>query len=319
MPRFIENTAVLGKIEATYGLDSVPTGGANAIDVSAVTINALNAQNVDRALLRPYFGASEQLVGTAYKTLDFSTEIAGSGSKGVAPAFGPLLRASGLAQIITATSLVEYQPVSSGFDSATLYAYDDGIVHKLLGSRGTFDADLGLGKIPKFAWKFMGLDGGDFAAQPGTVDYAAVQVAQVVTDANSGDIMLGGSYAAGVLSGGTLYGSTGLTFSLGARTVYTPLLGSQSVDVTGREVTGTIQLDLTAAQEVDFLAKVRANTRQSLGFSHGTLAGRKVVVFMPAVQLINPRKTELNNRRMQTFDFRAVPVNGNDEIVIAFL
>lgn len=317
--RYIQNTCILAKRETTYGTDAVPTGGANAIDVSAVTVNPLNAQNVSRDLLRPYFGASEELVGTAHKTLDYSTEIAGSGTLGVAPAFAPLLRACGLAEIITANALVEYQPVSSNFESVSQCVYDDGILHKLLGSRGTFEADFGLGNIPRFAWKWLGLDGGDSVGVPGATNYNAFQVPQVVTDANSGDITLGGTYSAGVISGGTTYGSTGLTFSLGARTGYTPLLGSQEIDLSGREVTGSVQLDLTAAQEVAFLNSVRANTRQSLGFAHGTFAARKVALFFKAVQLTNPRKTELNGRRMQTYDFRAVPVNGNDEMVIAFL
>ena len=58
--RYHRNTAILAKIEATYGTDATPTEAANALLVSNVSINPLNAQNVSRDLIRPFLGGSEQ-------------------------------------------------------------------------------------------------------------------------------------------------------------------------------------------------------------------------------------------------------------------
>jgi hypothetical protein len=86
--------------------------------------------------------------------------------------------------------------------------------------------------------------------------------------------------------------------------------------VTDRAVTGKVQLDLAAAQEVAFMASVKANTLQSVGLMHGIAAGYRVMVFMPAVQLINPSKVDVNGKLMVGFDLRAVPLLGNDELKI---
>ena len=43
MSRLIRNTAILAKIETAYGVDAAPTGAANALLVSNLSINPLNA------------------------------------------------------------------------------------------------------------------------------------------------------------------------------------------------------------------------------------------------------------------------------------
>ena len=80
--RYHRNTAILAKIEATYGTDATPTEAANALLVSNVSINPLNAQNVSRDLIRPFLGGSEQLVGAANIELSFDVELAGAGAAG---------------------------------------------------------------------------------------------------------------------------------------------------------------------------------------------------------------------------------------------
>lgn len=320
MARYARNTAIAAKIETTYRTDATPAGATNAILVSNQTINPLNAQNVDRDLVRPWLGASEQLVGTAYKEVSFDVEIAGSGSAGTAPAFGPLLRACALAEAITVSSRVDYTPISTAFESITLYYADDGVLHKLLGARGDVELALGLGDRPVLRFRFIGIDGGDAAGSISGVSYTAFQKPLVVTDANTGDITLGCSYSAGALSGGTPYGSRGLaSLKLGNALVHNPLLTGEEIDITQREVTGSFQLDLTAAQEVTLMATVKANGTQGLGFQHGTAAGNIALIHVPNAQLLNPSKQDMNGRRLIGYDFRGVPgAAGNDDVRLVF-
>ena len=44
-----------------------------------------------------------------------------------------------------------------------------------------------------------------------------------------------------------------------------------------------------------------------------------MLVFMPAVQLINPKKVEKQGRRLIGYDMRIVPSSGNDELKIVAL
>lgn len=314
--RYIRNTAILAKIETTYGTDSVPTGGANAILVSNLNFNPLNAQNVDRDLIRPYFGASEQLVGTANVQLGFDVELAGAGAAGTAPAYGPLLRACGMAETVSAGSRVEYLPVSSTFESNSIYWYDDGVLHKLLGARGNVQLAMGIGEKPVMRFSFTGIDGGVSAAALPSTTLTAFQRPLVMTDTNSGDITLGCTYATGSLSGGTAYPSRGLSIDLGNSVNHIPLLGGESIDISARAVTGSFELDLTAAQEVTFAATVKANSTQTLGIQHGTTAGNIIVLHAPAVQLIDYNLSELNEKRLVSYNARLVPSSGNDELRI---
>jgi hypothetical protein len=96
------NRLLLAKIEGTYGQDSSPTG-VNAILVRNLNPTPQDGESVGRDLIRPYLGNSPQLPGSIRGAVGFEVEMAGSGTAGTAPAYGPLLRACGLAEKILAT------------------------------------------------------------------------------------------------------------------------------------------------------------------------------------------------------------------------
>lgn len=316
MSRYIRNSALLAKLEVTEGTDSVPTGADNAMLVSDVTVNPLNAQNVDRDLIRNYFGASEQLVGTNYVELGFTVELAGSGVAGTAPKWGPLLEACGFA-FTDAAAFVSYQPDEPGAQkSVTIYYYDDDVLHKLLGAKGNLQPSALVGERPMLRFSFLGQYGGITAAANPSTTLTGFQKPQVVTNTNTGDLLFGCTYAAAVLTGGTSKVSRGLTLDLGNAVAFTPLLGAEYIDITNRAIIGKVQLDLSAAAEVSFMADVKDNVTQSVGLQHGTVAGNIVGFYMPSVQFINPTKDDVNGRRLIGADLRSVPVAGNDDLII---
>ena len=313
--RYMRNTAILAEIELTYGTDPTPTNSANAILVSNASVtNTFNP--VNRDLLRGYMGGSEQLAGTEQIEMSFDVELAGAGAAGTAAPYAPLLRACGFAETLSASVRAEYNLVTPVSDSVTIYYFVDGVRHIAKGCRGTVSLNMAGGEIPKLSFSFTGINGGQTANTPGALTLTAFQRPLVVSDPNTGDVTLGATYTAATptLTGGTGYTSRGLTIDLGNAVALTDLLGGQSVDIADRDVTGSITLDLTAAQEVTFFGTVRANTTQSLGLMHGTTAGNKVMVFAPAVQFINPSYEDVNGKAMVKFDLRFVPSAGNDEL-----
>ena len=328
MARYSRNSVVLAKIETTYGTDPAPTGAANAILVSNLSINPLAANNVDRDLARAYFGASEQLVGSAYVEVSMDVEFQHSGTAGTAAAWDPLLQACGFAagSALTTPSRVEHLLATdySALKSVTIYYYDDGVLHKLLGARGTFSVNLNVGERPVFSFRFLGLDGGVTATANASPTLTGFKTPLIVTDPNTGAVTLGGSYATGAITGGTEYVAAGFDFDMGNDVQFTDLLGTateagQAVDLSNRSMSGKIRLDLTAANEVTFMSAVKANATQSIGLVHGTTAGFKLLVFLAQVQLINPTKEDINGRRLIGFDMRVMPSAGNDEIKIVGL
>jgi hypothetical protein len=316
--RKIRNGALLAKIEPTYGVDSVPTGGSNAILFSEATITPLEASSVDRALVRPYLGASEQLVGTYFARLRYRVELAGSGTAGAAPAFGPLLRMAGLAEVITVGNRVEYAPISDDFESGTQYFNDSGVLHALLGARGNVELDLSLGARPSLMFDFMGLWTPPIAADLPATTLTAFKKPLVVNDTNTGDMTFGCTYSAGSLSSGTSYRSRGMTFNVGNSVGHMPMLGGESIEITDRASTGHTDLDLSADDEETFAATVVANSTQSVGIVHGTVAGNIFGFHAPAVQLVNYTKQDMSGKRLVGFDTRFVPVSGDDEFRLWF-
>ncbi len=323
MGRLIRNTVVLAKVEAIYGTDPVPTGGANAMLVSNLSINPINAQYVDRDLIRGFMGASEQLVGTRFAECSFDVELVGSGVAGTAPAWSPLMLACGWAETVTAATRVDYTLISTGQSSVTIYWYDDGLLHKLTGARGDLTAKFTSGGRPMLSFSFKGVYNTPTAAANATPTYTSFKTPQTVIDANTMDLTFGATHStsgAPALVGGTTYPSQGIEFALANEVNYIPLLGGESVEITDRKSNCKFQLDLTAANEAAFMAEVEAATLTSIGLLHGTAAGYKSMLFLPFVQKINPSKQDLTGKRMIGFDGRVTPSLGNDEarIVTSF-
>lgn len=97
------NRSVLAKIESAYGSDPTPTGAANAIGgLSNLVMTPQEATLVPRDLVRPYLGNSAQLPAAIFGRIAFEVEVAGSGTAETPTGYGPLLRACGFAETITA-------------------------------------------------------------------------------------------------------------------------------------------------------------------------------------------------------------------------
>lgn len=321
MSRYVKNSVVTAKAQTTAGTDAGPTGAANAVLIKDVSITPLDAQNISRDVIRGSFGGSEQLVGPASVKLSYSVELAGSGTAGTAPAWGVLLQGCAVGEgLLTTPARVEYNPVSTNLKALTQYYYDDGVLHKLLDSMGNCTLSARVGEIPTLQFEWIGVNGGIVTGNPSGVTYTAWKKPVPMTKANVIDVTLGATYNAGVLTGGTTYSSTGLELNFGNVVNFDALLGSETVDVTDRDSSGKTELQLEAAQEVALMAKVVANETTSVGFTIGTAAGNKIIVFAPSVQLINPSKVERNGKRMIGFDLKYVPTAaGNDEWKIVAL
>lgn len=320
MPRYSENTVILAKIETTVGTDAAPAGATDALLTTQPQITPLDATMVDRDLMRPTFGGSEELLTVANVKCNYKVEMSGGGTAGTAPPLGKLLIACACAEAtLTTPARVEYTPVSTSLKTLSQYWYDDGVLHKLLGSMGNCKINAKVGDIPRFEFDFIGVDGSATATANPAATTTMWKPPPVMNKASTVDISLGGTYAAGVITGGTAYVSQGLEMDFGNKVAFLALLSSERVEITGRKSVGKMTLELTAAQEVAMLATVKAGTTQSLALTIGTVAGNKVLLYFPAVQLLNPQKVSQDDVRLVSFDLRMVPVAGNDEFRIVFL
>lgn len=310
MPLKTRKRTLLAKIEVTYGVDPTPTGGANAILISNMSVTPIAQNYVPRDLVRNYLGASENLIAASWKAIEFETEMAGSGTAGDAPAWGPLMQGCAMAETISAGVSVVYNPISSSEKSLTMYANIDGMLHKILGARGTFSLDFTAGARPVIKWSFIGLFVAITDAALPSLTLTAWKKPLVVNNTNTTGFALH-SFAAVLQS---------LQVNMNNTNTYRNLVGVEDVQFTDRAPGGPIVIEQPLVAAKDYFGNIQAVTTGALTITHGTVAGNKFKFDAPAVQLTNPRNTDLNGNVMLAMDALFIPgSSGNDELTITAL
>ena len=307
MPLLSRKRTILAKTEVTYGTDPTPTGAANAILVRNLNVTPLNAELVNRDLIRPYLGASEQLLASSYVSVEFEVEMAGSGTAGTAPAYGPLLLACGMTATTSAGVSVTYAPVSSSFSSVTIYYNVDGVLHKVTGARGTVELEITVSQIPVYKFSFTGLYNAPTDTAAPAVTYTAFQTPQAANGDNTSAFSLH-SYTAALQS---------LTVNVGNTVNYRTLIGAEDVQMTNRETSGQAIFEAPTVAAKDFWALALGSTLGGLDITHGTTAGNRVQIVSTRAKVLNPSYQDLNGIQMLQVPFNLVPSTaGNDEFSI---
>ncbi|MGX9694526.1 phage tail tube protein [Achromobacter anxifer] len=308
MAKKTRNSVVLAKLQTTAGTAAQPAGATDAVMVRSLTATPLSAEFVERELLRPYMGNSGQIATTQYAQLEFEVELAGAGTAGKAPAWGPLLRACGFAETVTVGTDVRYLPVSTDFELITLHYFLDGLFHKIVDARGTVAFDLTAKSIPVLRYRFMGAyvpitDG----AMPAGVDFSAFQIPKAVNKANTPAWSLG-AYSGCLQS---------MTFDVANQLVWRSLIGCEGAEITDRKPTGKLVLELPRIADLDWPTMVLSGAGSPLSVTHGVAAGHIVEIKASAAQMTNPTYSDQEGVAMLNLDTNINPgTAGNDELEI---
>lgn len=298
---------LLAKVESTYGTDPTPTGAANAIQTSDLSITPLDGPVVSRNLDRASLGNDLQIQVGTFVTLSFNVEIAASGTSDTPPAWGPLLEACGFAETITASTSVDYDPVSTSLDSMTLYFHHDGQLHTILGARGTVALNLNPGSIPQFAFTFTGLYAAPSSTADPTPDFSAFQTPLPVNNTNMGTFTLHGSSVTMVEC----------SLDMANEVVYRNVVGNESVELIDRAPSGNIVFEAPTIATKNWFETARLSTTGALSIIQGSGSGNIVWITAPNVQIVSPSYGESDGISTITASLSLVPgSSGNDEIKI---
>jgi hypothetical protein len=322
MGRSIRNAIILAKLETTSGTDAAPSNTANAVLLHATGLDCkINLQMVDRDVLRGGFGSPDKLPYTRRGSITFQIDIAGSGDEGVAPAWDPLLQACAFAAgAVTADTRVTYLPISTAIKTLTLWAYWDGALRKFTYCAGTVKLAFRSGGVPVFEFSFTGLVTDPSAASNPVPTLTSWMRPQAVGPLATTTMLLGCTYAAGALSGGTAYHWSEFNLDLGNSIEDVPLITQEQVDVDDRAPSTDFTLQLSAAQEVALHATAKAGTPLSVGLVHGTAAGNKILVFMTGGVITDIADAPQGKKLLHKISMAHPPVAvANDELVIVAL
>jgi len=272
-------SAVLAKIESTYGTDPVPTGADNAILTSEVSATPIQGNRVSRNIDSANLGNKGEIITSKYKTLSFKVELAGAGAAavtaGTAPGYGVLLRMCGFAETITATTDTQYDPVSENFESGTIYFYHDGSLHKLTGARGSVSFSVDAQGIPYMNYNFTGLYNAVSATALPSTTLTAFQTPLPVSNTNTPTFTIH-SFAAKAQS---------FSFDIGNNVIHKNLIGDEFVKITDRNPTGSFSIEEPVRGTKDFEAAVIAETKAAVQVVHGTATGNIIQFDADYVQL----------------------------------
>lgn len=148
MPLSLKNMLLLAKVETTAGTDATPVATTDAILIRGLTPRPIESGFVERNLIRGSKGNFGQLSVGVHRMFEFEIEVAGSGTAGTAPKWGPLLKACGFGETITAGTEVVYAPVSGGEPTLTMYAFVDGTQFRMTEAKGTVSFEFNAMQIP---------------------------------------------------------------------------------------------------------------------------------------------------------------------------
>jgi len=323
------NIVVLAKIENTVGTYTAPSPGTDAVMIGSDVTFRQNVGKLDRDNLREVMGSADNLNGFVYDELTFSTELAGSGTAGTAPAWGTLMRAAGFAQTVVGTTLVHYTPISEAMESLSVSYFFGGVRRNMRGTRvRRVVLSLGVNSIPRATWTLIGVprlspdNGLTVASAPSPTLTAWKLPRPVLNEYGAGNVYLGQilNQATGALTGGAEHKSKGMTITIendcGAR----PFLGwgGDNCPIVDRDIKVALDFDLDGTQRADFYAACIANTYQSLSQALGGsgFSGNTLKFFMPRAQLMEPDTKDDAGLLLSGYTLNVLPDAGNDDIFI---
>ena len=300
---------ILIEAESSYGTDPTPAATAVVL-VRDLSITPQSSDVVNRDVVRPYLGASQQLLANTRVECTFSVELAGSGTRGTAPRYGSALKACGFSETVSSGASVTYEPISASFSSVTIHYNVDGVRHVVTGCRGTFAINAAVGEIPSIDFTFTGIYNAPTDVALPSVTYGNQATPLIFKNGNTTSFQLL-SYAGALMN---------LTMDVGNSIVYRELVGgTKEVLLTDRAANGsvTIEAPLTGTKDY-FAAALTDATLGNLTVTHGTAAGNIVRVTSTKVDIGDIAYGEADGVTMLEIPYTLVPSSANDELSIVF-
>lgn len=302
MPQPIRLDGLLAKIEGTYGTDSVPVVGTDAVRVTDRLWPQLQESYVWRnrrdgvassSLIPPPPGVARGRV----ISLDFGWELKGSRSGGAYSAgnkieASPLLQACAASETLVTTGGSEsltYAHADTAHSSCTIYAYAGGYLYKIVGCRGVWSWPINVGVLTALRFQMQGiLASKTVAALPGGFTYAVPAPLAGVGLALS----VGGVWSPDILTAEfQAQGTTNLQRLESANATD----GVQSFDI-GDTVQPIFKLSAKAViAAYDPSVDLAANTARSLTLQYGSVQYDKAKLTVTNMYLNDPIRNTVQN------------------------
>lgn len=299
---------LLAKPEVTYAADPTLTGASDAILAKNIELRPMEGEDVSRDLIQAYLSGQATIPAGLYITIAFDTELAGSGTAGAAPAWGPLLRGCGCAETEVADTSVTYSPISEDEESLYIKFWLGNTLHALCGARGSGVLTINAQGIPTIRWTFTGLFIDPAEVARAVASFAAYQKPLIANKANTPNFKV------------NTVALTMRNFSLniGNQVERRLLIPDEQIIIVDRAEALDATVQVTTLTVFDPFALAKAQTRVPVTITHGTVAGNIVTVTAPTCQVKRPQPaTNSQGVAERPLNFTPLPTDaGNDQFSI---
>jgi hypothetical protein len=276
-----ERKAVLAKIEDVYGTDAAPSGAANAVLLRNVDIDIAQGDRIPRDILRTGLGQVAQFLVGRRVTMTCTVDLAGSGTAGTAPAYGPLLRSCVVAETVTEETDAAYTPIDTGIESCSIWFNLEGTATKMVGVRGNAKLAGQKGRLPTIELSLTGLWMSDSAISFPSLTLAAWKDPLPVTKANTPTFTLDGQAIV----------ASSFELDFGVSTEYRELINLREIAVLDRLPTFKATFEELPIGTKNFFAMM-GGASIALDLVHGTAAGNIVEITSATLQVLDVKRAE---------------------------
>ncbi len=314
MPKLTRRRVVLAKVESSYGVDALPVAAHDAFICNTSSSISPSGEEVERDYVRDTLTPIGSVVTTKILSFTLSTELKGGGLDDesiLAPEYEPLLLSCGMEKTGDEETGWIYKPISdpAQHKSCTIYYYQDGLLHKALGCRGTFTFNAAVSQLGTIEFSMQGL-----WADP--VDQALVSptLADIVPPVVS---------SMGLSVGGFTPVCTGLQFDLGVSTSQRKDVNADAgivgIEISARRPTGSLDPETVALGQFDPWSAWSGATKAAISATVGHEAGNRIGISIPKAQYGAPSYGDRDGILTYSLPFTAtVDVAGDDEIVLTY-
>lgn len=309
MAIFFRNKIFTLKTETVYGTDAAPTPALNSMLALDVILSPMEGQDVDRNLDLSYFGNTGTLVADLHMKMAFKVELEPSGTAGTAPAWGPAIMACGMAQTVVAVTSVTYNPITDLPTSASIHFWVGNTQYRMLGARGTFKMMWDKQGIPYLEFTLTGLfNVATEGARPTGSVFTAFKTPKIAAKRHAPTFTLGGVSSLKL---------SALSLDLANAVEPRLLINSEEILITGRNPKLDMVVEAEALSLLNPFQTALDSGSMALQFIHGTVAGKRATLNVPALQIARP--TSLDNAQGVVnwpLSGMPLPVTGNDEFTL---
>ncbi|WP_316191309.1 MULTISPECIES: phage tail tube protein [unclassified Bradyrhizobium] len=308
MPIFWRKQVLLAKIETAYGTDPTLTGALNGILAKNISIQPMDGSDVSRDLITPNFGNQPSIPAELHVTINFDVELAGSGTAGTAPAWGPLLRACGCAEVIAASTSVTYTPITDNIESVYLKFWVGGTLHAIKGARGSAKLTLNAQSIPMISYSLMGLWVAPSEVAAATPTLTSFKKPLIVNKTNTPTFTVNSVPLV----------MRNFSFDLANQVEPRMLVNSESVLITDHREQIDFTCESVPVSTLDPYSLANAQTTVPVSLVHGLTPGNIVTLSTPTAEFKRPTGYQQNQGVAEwPLSMLALPDAGNDQFSLA--